>query len=280
MLSLITALWAWHDGFSVVFSPLKAALLGLLILIGAFYRYVRREEAIYLFCNVALQLAISTPALCILSYLSAGLNYPLQDKHLLAADAFFFFDWLQWASWLNGWPIFAAILTLAYRLCGIQLIIIVLCLFMTGRTLHMQRFLITFLYSALVVVILAAIFPAVGAHLYYNTDMSPWPNLHPAAARLHEAALLGMRNHTMAVLALDNAEGIITFPSFHGALTVLAIYAAWPLRWLRLPFIILNILILISTPFDGGHYLSDILAGLAIAAQAIWLAQKLLPVKT
>jgi mono/diheme cytochrome c family protein len=46
---------------------------------------------------------------------------------------------------------------------------------------------------------------------------------------------------------------------------------------LRLPALALNGLLVASTPLDGGHYLVDVLGGLALAGGLLALARKLLP---
>jgi membrane-associated phospholipid phosphatase len=85
-------------------------------------------------------------------------------------------------------------------------------------------------------------------------------------------------HHTRHSIPYPGA-GIVTFPSYHSAVAVILMYASWPYRWLRLVIVPLNIAVLLSTPFNGGHYLSDVLGGVAIAYLGIILAERLLPYK-
>jgi membrane-associated phospholipid phosphatase len=61
---------------------------------------------------------------------------------------------------------------------------------------------------------------------------------------------------------------LITFPSFHVVLTVLAAAALWPLRPLRWPVVCWAALIVISTVATGIHYAVDVAGGLAVATVA------------
>ena len=64
-------------------------------------------------------------------------------------------------------------------------------------------------------------------------------------------------------------DGIISFPSMHAAVAVIVPFA---LRWNKLlffPVLLLDGLMLISAVPSGNHYLSDVLAGISVAAFAI-----------
>jgi membrane-associated phospholipid phosphatase len=69
--------------------------------------------------------------------------------------------------------------------------------------------------------------------------------------------------------------GIVTFPSFHAASCLLYTWAFWPVRWMRPITLAANGLMLASTPIDGGHYFIDVFAGLALAAAAIALVNRI-----
>ena len=68
-------------------------------------------------------------------------------------------------------------------------------------------------------------------------------------------------------------DGLITFPSFHTILAVLAAAALWSFRHLRWPAAVLAALIVVSTVTTGWHYVSDVAAGLAVAAVSVAAAK-------
>ena len=49
---------------------------------------------------------------------------------------------------------------------------------------------------------------------------------------------------------------------------VLYIIAAWPIRRLRWPLLALNIAMLLATPVEGTHYLTDMIVGAMVAVAA------------
>jgi membrane-associated phospholipid phosphatase len=60
-------------------------------------------------------------------------------------------------------------------------------------------------------------------------------------------------------------KGLIAFPSYHGTLSVLLVLAFSGVRFWFLPILILNTIILIATPIEGGHHLVDVIAGVGVA---------------
>ena len=71
-------------------------------------------------------------------------------------------------------------------------------------------------------------------------------------------------------LNLWDTEGIISFPSFHTVLALLAAFALWPVPYARWPAALLAGLIVLST---GWHYLTDVVAGFLVAAASCALAK-------
>lgn len=241
-----------------------------------FYHYIRRDDTLRLLGHITGQLICATVALGVLSYVTARLALPLTDARLIAFDQALGFDWLSYLHWVDAHPWLGDLLTFAYFSSGPQIMPIIAALFLTRQSTHIQRFIIAFIAAALVTIVFAALFPAVGGYVYYNIDVHTLHHLHPAASRVHEAPLMAMRAGPLAALVFP-LEGIITFPSFHCALSILLIYASLPVRWLRPITIPLNILVIFATPTDGGHYLADILGGIPIGLAAAVLAQRIYP---
>jgi membrane-associated phospholipid phosphatase len=274
----IDAIWALAAGLSfdvsqaTIFFYVFAGCAALSLV----YRYIRRDDQIYLLGHVTNQLICASAALGMLSYLTARANLPLIDGALIALDRLLFFDWLHYVERVNAHPQLARIFTLAYCSSGPQILVFAALLFLFRQSAQLQRFIVAFFATGLITVLLAMLFPAVGGYVYYNIDLAQYANLQPAAARIHEQPLLGMRDGSILALAFP-LQGLITFPSFHSALSLLLIYASWPVRWLRWISLPLNLLVLASTPVDGGHYLVDIIGGIAVALAGMALADKLFP---
>lgn len=273
--AVVDAVWMAAEGLTADFSGTFPFAVGISVcaLISVVYGYIRRDGAIWLLSQVAAQLMLSTPVLGALSYLAARTALPLTDSRLIALDRLLFFDWRDYIAWVNTHPWLADLLTLSYTSAGPQMLIILMVLFCYKQTLHIQRFTVLFIIGSLVTIVLANLMPATAGYIHYDIDIGLYPNLHPAAERAHEAVLFGMRDHSMTIFTFP-VKGIVTFPSFHSTVAVLLIYASWPVRWMRIPSVPLNALVLMSTPVDGGHYLVDVIGGIAIAMIAIGIAQE------
>ena len=95
----------------------------------------------------------------------------------------------------------------------------------------------------------------------------------PAVRGLYLPIYHGLRDGSLRALTGLTADGIITFPSLHAALAVIVVAALWPVAMLRWVFLALNAAMLAATPIDGSHYFIDVLAGIALAALSLLLAQ-------
>lgn len=274
----VDGIWLKTAGIQLDFAPIIVVfyLFFLFVAISLFYRYVRRDDTIFLLGHIACQMLTATGVLGILSYVTASINRPLVDEQLISIDHLFFFDWQHYVAWVNDRPLLANILSPAYESSGPQIILLVAILFLTKNSAHIQRLILAYITVAIITIVLAMIFPAVAGYVHYDIDLSTYPNLHPAAARIHEGPLLSMRSNTVHMLTFP-LKGIVTFPSFHSALAVLMMYAAWPLGRVRWVFVVLNMIVLVSVPVDGGHWLTDVIGGVAIAPLGIKLAEKLMP---
>ncbi|WP_407070729.1 phosphatase PAP2 family protein [Paraburkholderia rhynchosiae] len=72
------------------------------------------------------------------------------------------------------------------------------------------------------------------------------------------------------VIDLANAQGVVSLPSFHTALAVLFTYSLRKVPWLRRVAVPLNVIMILSTPTQGGHYLADVIAGLLLFALTLF----------
>lgn len=206
------------------------------------------------------------------SYLAtaAGTALPLQDPALDAIDRALGFDWLAMLRFLNDAPATFATLRLAYGSLLPQMVLAVLCLAFTGRTLWLRTIMLAFVLTTLATIALSTLVPAAGVWLHYGLTGADARTI-PIVSTVWPV-FTGLRDGSLRALVAAGAEGVITFPSLHAGLAALMTMALWPLpRW-RWPSLTLNAAMLVATPVDGAHYLIDILAGLALAALCLALA--------
>jgi membrane-associated phospholipid phosphatase len=81
-----------------------------------------------------------------------------------------------------------------------------------------------------------------------------------------------LRAHEVHVIDLTRLRGLVSAPSFHAAAATLYIAYGWTIPRLRWPVLGMNAAMLLATPVEGTHYLTDILLGIAVAVVAIAVA--------
>jgi membrane-associated phospholipid phosphatase len=88
-----------------------------------------------------------------------------------------------------------------------------------------------------------------------------------------------IRDGSLRVLDLPELGGIVTFPSFHAAAAAIYVWALWPVRFARWLGLLSNSAMLVATPIGGGHFLADVIAGIAVVVLSIvganWIAERL-----
>ncbi|MGH6869246.1 MAG: phosphatase PAP2 family protein, partial [Methylocella sp.] len=155
-----------------------------------------------------------------------------------------------------------------YMSLGPEMMILFFVLELLGYHNQARAFLLWFMVSALATIGIGILIPAAGAFVYYHLPV--------ASTTGYVSQWADLRNGTLRTFNPFDVQGLVVFPSFHATLAVLCACAARPLRILRYPLLVLNLLIIMSSPAMGGHYFIDIIAGIILAALTISLPGYLL----
>jgi membrane-associated phospholipid phosphatase len=232
-----------------------------------YYRRWRNEERLASGLECTAQLVAFTAVGAPLSYLAAaaGGAFPLQDAVFEAADRALGLDWRGMLGWMNEHTIGHTVFTLAYMSFTLQAAVTMLALAFFGWLVQLRIFMLALALSALVCIAISAILPAQGIWGFLNLSAADYPAIIPATRELHLPIFHGLRDGSFRALTGLTSEGIITFPSFHTALGVIFVVALWPIPVLRWFGIVINALMMVSIPIDGGHYFIDMVAGTVIA---------------
>ena len=266
-LALVDAVVLPAGGLSVRPWSLAVPVGGTLLLVAiAFvYRRLRPAPIIAAGATACAQLVAFTMVAAMLSYAALRLAPPLRDDWFAAADAALGFDWTAHVRFVARHALLGRVLQAAYFSCMLQLAVIVPALAVFDPA-GLRHFVAAFCVTALAVILLAAPIPALGAYGVPRlgaADLALLPS--PDAGRYHFADFLAVRAGTLRELDLARVEGVVQFPSFHAALTILFTAALARMRYAAVPALLLNGTMLVSTLSIGGHYLVDVLAGGVIA---------------
>jgi PAP2 superfamily len=279
---LTDGLWICIERVHVDHTENIVSSLVFIILAFSFVSFVsyklklKCKATVYIFSNVFCQLSCQAIGFAFLSYLAAHIALPLVDAKLIRADAALGFDWLYYIYWVDTWPAsLLQILKIAYYSFLMQAAIMPFLLLAYRLPDHAQRFIIILFLSVLSCIVCATFLPALGGYNYYGIDVHALHHIDPTVIRADQGTITKVRTYPLEIIF--PLKGIICFPSFHAAGAILLIYLSAPmccLRWLLIPF---NILMLVSCPHEGGHYLVDVLAGVFIAFFGIYVAERMLP---
>ena len=251
--------------------PMTWLFAGVLLLFGVTRYVLRRPRSAAQ--RVARDLSESVGAFMGISLLGATATYPLAaDTHgaidplLQAVDGALHFDWLAWYQTVAAHRSLQLLGTAAYQSIYVTPALILGYCAWSDRRAEARGFVASFWFAAVLTLLLFRVMPAIGplATLWHG----PIPYVPESA--LYEADLLPMlRLGNGYVVDLGALRGLVSVPSFHTASGVVYIATAWPMARLRWPVLALTSAMLLATPVEGTHYLTDMLAGAAVAIVAL-----------
>ncbi|MPW09575.1 hypothetical protein GCT19_28680 [Paraburkholderia sp. CNPSo 3155] len=122
---------------------------------------------------------------------------------------------------------------------------------MSGRRDELSEFVLLFMLSGILLVLVATPLPASSALLHFGIAD---PNTSATVSEFYP---------------LVPAQGMMSMTSFHTTLGIVFIYALRRMPRLLLCLVPLNLMMILSTPTQGGHYLADEFAGLLLSALSI-----------
>lgn len=257
-------------GFKIDFigiAPL-VALVCMFLMIGTFCtRFGMLDIRAGIRCVVyALLLA---PPITLSTYLAVWLSMPLQDQNLAFADAALGFDWASTIYFVDSQPLLAAIFNVAYLTFSFQLLLWPLILAAFKHEARARLMVAGFAVICFLSSFISIWTPAIGTYAYYGFDGATLKNLDILYGYYFLDEFNAVREDSNFVWNLASSKGILTFPSVHVATGLLCAWAAWPLKALRYPAILLNVAMACSAVTSAGHYAIDVIAGCGVAMVSI-----------
>lgn len=244
-------------------------IAAILTLAAWYYRSIRNEPKIACALHATAHYIVFTLVAAIFNHLLILFQRPLIDETLVKWDAALGFNWPAFIAKAQSIPLLDTLSTFAYQTSLPQLAIVFIVLAFSGREQRLNNILKAFILAAVSAILFWAVFPSFGSYVYYviNGSTLDMPGLIVDLKEVN--AILSLRAGEWQVLDVSKLTGLIAFPSFHTVMAVFSIYAMRGVRFLFIPTLLLNILVLISVPIDGGHHLVDLISGVALALAAI-----------
>ena len=269
---------------ALVLTDFSIELTGLAISIGYVGLYAgfahanacsprRRDPQVMFVLGGIAQIVLITAVMTPLTYVAAAANLPMQDANLLAIDQALGFDWAGYVRYVDAHPALAAWLNYGYTMIRWPIFAIPVVLAAKHRFARIEEFTFAFGFALIATTIVSGLVPAIGVFQQIGLDPAVLKNIDPQAYLDQLRDLPPTRVGTLRHLELLNLGGIVTFPSFHAASAALYAWALWPVKWMRPIVVLAFTAMLAATPINGGHYLIDMIAGVAVAVVAIVAAR-------
>ena len=268
LIALLDWIWLGSAGFHLGRGYVQAAgWIMLLILISLFYFYTGRDQRIMEFAHFGAQLLSLYALLMPLSYLAVATDFPLVDRAFDAIDKSLGLDWVAWTQWVRRHSRFELLLFIAYGSLPFQALVCYIYNVHTRASWRNSEIWWITLISALVTIAGSAAFPASNPYVYYGLDTGK--------DFIDFQHFLRLRDGTMHVIGLTDAQGLIQLPSFHTVLAIMLTYNLRHNRWFFSIALLLNTVLILSCPTEGSHYFIDLFAGAVVAGVTIYGVRRL-----
>lgn len=228
------------------------ALLTIIAIVYYFFRPAPRLAMIAL--ALAELFAFAVPGIAF-SCLMTSLGRPLADDLFAAWDAALGFSWISYVDFVSSRPWLYIYLALLYASPRYQICLLIAFLSIQGRFETVHRLIANLIVSAIIISFIGGLVPAFGGYTHYDV---------PRHGTFDFASLIQAFHRGEGLISVTVVKGIITFPSYHAAMSVAIMLASWPMRRLRYFALILNIMLLAGVPVHGAHYLVDLIVGTAV----------------
>ena len=250
-------------------------MAGFLLLINA-YQYVRMPDnkKFIMLVNMILIYLIMATSMMVFQYCMAMTHaYPI-NWFIDDADKVLGFDWLQFSSLVDKAPYASDVIGECYKNWMREFVVIFVILTMFSKYEELYDFTASYIIAGMVTLSVSGFldsrsFDGVAAYAIAGLH-------HPSGvAPAYLEKLDHLRRGLDSTFDFDRIVGLVAFPSFHAGAAVLLAVAARSLKWLWLPFLVFNVLVLIGTVTEGGHNFSDVISGCAIAVASVAVARGL-----
>lgn len=218
------------------------------------------------FAGFALIMLVMGALGAVASYETAADTSGFADAALARSDGLLHFDWVALYRLVLRHPLLQHLGAAAYASIYLTPWVLLGWLAWHRQSARAHRFLLTFWLASVLTLCLFPLFPARGALAFL------WhgPIAYMPTSGLYQSAIIpALRAHALGAIDLGDVRGIVCAPSFHTACAVIYMATAWPVRALRVVIVPVNLAMLLATPVEGTHYLTDMLLGAGVAVLAI-----------
>lgn len=271
----LTTLW-----FSGMYIPRTVWLsiaggISFFFALHAFYTHYRPVERLSLISGSLTLMFASSLVAGIMAHASMRLHMPFIDARLASADRAIGLDTPSIVLAVARVPEFARLLQVAYLSIVPLCMAIAAGLSLAGRAARVWELVFGYCTGILTCALISTVYPALGNIELAGLSHQVTGALPQGSGTYHMDAVHYFRDSQNSVLDFDRFSGVVTFPSFHA---IMAIVASYALRGTGLAGNMISAwaaLVIASTVPIGGHYVVDLLAGAFLWITAIMVTRAL-----
>ncbi len=267
-------IWAAICKFQIDFAAYaQLGLMSLALLGGGLYYQTRRAEPeLAAMLMGASFLCLFSAAASMLNYFLLTLHGPRIDDILVAVDRALGFDWYNTMVAMARHPLLNAVFFRVYNMVLPEIALVMVALAWTGQVEKVYRYCVALAAGALIAIAIWALAPSLGAKSLYTLPPEVASKLTLSVTCDYGKALVALLRDGPGYITPADLRGLIAFPSYHGVLALIVAWYGWHVRWLRWPLLLLNAVVITSSPIQGGHHMVDLLGSFPVTALALYLS--------
>ena len=204
------------------------------------------------------------------------LTFGWSDGVLSSADGLLFFPWRAIVDWFAEHHGALEVSRVLYKLLMVEPALVVMMLAVFRQRIRLWAFINAWAIALVITLVIYIVTPARGPYWLYGVPHEPFRGLMSDLPWQFPVMLEHLRDGSLRTIDHELGTGLVSFPSFHACGAALLGWAAWRLPLLRWPFLLLNLGIGASAIVIGGHYFIDLPGGVAVAALAVTIAQRVM----
>jgi hypothetical protein len=262
LLGLLTARTFSRAGIAIDWSSgaYRLPLLGVFVVVWLYYaRWPGRRSEWWIPNLLFAEIVMATFALVGLpaQYAAVSAGRPLVDAALARADASLGIHVPALVAWVARHQVARVVLIGAYGCFVPEILVLPVVLAVLGDRRGLWSFVLQYQFWWSLALAGVALWPAAIAFAHFGIT----PIVGEAVMAAHVQAL---HTGTFATFSFATVEGLISMPSFHASLALLAAWSCRRHRVLCLGLAAVNAIMIVAAAMLGQHYVVDVIASLLL----------------
>jgi PAP2 superfamily len=207
----------------------------------------------------------------VFSYLVTASGGPLQDELIITMDKAVGFDWREYVAIFVRNDFLRTVSLIFYLLTPLLVIFSLIWFCLQGEISQASALVAMIILGGILCIGISGIFPNAGAAGYFLPDKNFYQGSSIIVDSHYMQTFFDLRKGAGIHVSFLQPVALISFPSYHSCMALLVVLCFRGRKAIYWVMLALNGVTLFIIPVEGGHHLSDVLAGAFVAMLAYWL---------